>query len=365
VTYPAEKTYREEKLTKAISVAEEIAKDGYVDAMYVAGSLTAGLGSPTSDVDVFVLTAQPDGLSGSARQKRVDDLRLDTEYYAVAWVDGILQKLATWESARQRLRHNALSRDELDFLLRMRDIRIVKSSPNLERLLATLSASEDRLRQMALSTWALEDNGNLSDFHGAVQDGDAVSAGLIGQSVMICAGKAVAAAAGDLYLGSKWVHQQLRRSLGDTFPLRQFAEWQSGAWARDGSESDVRDFLFFQQTVMAAAQLLGWHGPGVAAWPFWELGKGEYRRNPQFNAIHLTEGVLLNYELQRQVVLAPDVALIWALSNGRDEDEIVDAAVRLAPLVSTGDGAPLSVQRAREVLALLHRRGLVSRELFR
>ncbi|MCX4474612.1 hypothetical protein C5N14_14645 [Micromonospora sp. MW-13] len=357
-------SYREEKLAKAMSTAQEVAQETHVDSVYLAGSLTAGLGSPTSDVDVFVLSSGAVD-DGAARQRRVGDVRVDIEDYSISWVDGALRKLAGWDSSRQRLRHGALSDGELDFLIRMRDIEVVKTSPELERLLGALAAAEDRLRQMALSTWALRANGDLSDLRGAWQDGDHASAGLVGQSVMVCAGKAVSTASGDLYLGSKWVHRQLRRSLGDAFPWDQFLDWQCGAWARPGSDAAFRDFVAFQQTLMAAAQLLGWNSPAVAEWPFWELGKGPYRRNPHYNTIHLTEGVLLNNELQRQVVVKPDVALVWALSNGRDEDEIVDAAVHLSARVSTAAEEPLGAQRARDLLALLHQRGLVSRDLFR
>ena len=56
---------------------------------------------------------------------------------------------------------------------------------------------------------------------------------------------------------------------------------------------------------------------------------------------------------------------VLALSNGRDEDEIVEAAVRLGPKVSAEDEEPPGPERVRDILSLLHRRGLVSKDLFR
>lgn len=356
-------TYREEKLAAAMAEARDMAEDPTIDSVYLAGSLTAGLGSPTSDVDVFVLAEAAQ--SGLARQLRVGNERLDIETYSIAWVDEALAKLSRWESSRQKLRFNALSEEELDFLIRMRDIEVVKSSPHLRRLRKALADATDRLRQMTLSTWALRANGHLSDFKGAVQDGDLESAGLICQSLLASAAKSVTTAAGDLYFGAKWVHRQLRRSLADSFPHDLFQTWQSGAWARESGADAIRDVMFFQQTLVAAGQLLGWHGTSVSEWPFWETGKGTYRRNPSYNTIHLTEGVLLNNELQRQLVVKADVALVWALSNGREEDEIVSAAVELAPKVAAPGDEPTDADRVREVLALLHRRGLVSGDLFR
>src|SRR4051794_38408927 len=109
-------SYREEKLAHAMSGAQQIADEPYTDSVYLAGSLTAHLGSPTSDVDVFVLTGKADVDDRPAQQKRYGDLRLNIESYSIEWIDAALEKLSLWHSTRQNVRHNALSRAELDVL---------------------------------------------------------------------------------------------------------------------------------------------------------------------------------------------------------------------------------------------------------
>lgn len=353
-------SYREEKLAKARAGTATLAADPEVEAVYLAGSLLSGLGSPTSDIDVYAITASggpPAGSAGAVQVKSGGE-RLDVETFTGAWAEGALVKVANWEISRTDLRSKGLSEDELDTLIRMRDLEVVKSSPALERIVTALSGSEDGLRRMTLAHWALLANGHLSDCRGSHADGDLESAALIGQSLMLCAGKAVAAAAGDLYLGPKWVHRQLRRCAGDRFPHEEFTRLQAGGWTEDWL-----GFLCFFQTLMAAAQLLGWRGAAVTRWPFWRTGEQGYRRDPFLNVVHLTRGVLFNDELRRQFVVKPDVALVWALCNGRTAEEIIPAAVELGGLLDGGE--PVSADRAREVIALLEKRGLISPEKFR
>ncbi|WP_165974497.1 PqqD family protein [Nonomuraea deserti] len=355
--------YREEKLATARTAVATFIADAQLDSVYLAGSLTAGLGSPTSDVDVFAITS--DSEKTGVRQEPLGGQRLDIETYTAEWYENTLRKLADWELSRTDLRSKQLSEEQLDVLIRMRQSEVIKDSPRLTTFRDQLLRNEDKLRQMVLSAWAVEANGHLSDFRGAHQDGDMESAALIGQVLMLCAGKAVAAAAGDLYYGHKWVHCQLRRSAGAAFPLHRFSFLQTGAWAREDYTSGATEFATFTQTLMAAAQILGWEGTHLTEWPFWIAGPEGYRRNPDFTTIHLTQGVLLNDELKRQFVVQPHVALIWSLCNGRPDEEIIDAALHLEPFTVGAEQVPLTAGRVRGILKTLDERGLISRTQFR
>jgi predicted nucleotidyltransferase len=351
-------SYREEKLAQARAGMAGLAADPGVDAIYLAGSLLSGLGSPTSDIDVYAVTTA--ARQEDAVQIKSGKERLDVETFTSDWADGALGKVARWEISRTDLRSKGLTREELDTLIRMRDREVVKDSPALDRITCALDHSGDGLRRMTLALWALEANGHLSDCRGAYADGDLESAALTGQFLMICAGKAVAAAADDLYVGEKWVFRQLRRSAGDRFPHADFRRMQAGGWAAD---RDWIGFLTFFQTLMAASQLLGWRAAAVGQWPFWHSGEQGYWRHPLYNVVHLTQGVLLNYELRRQFVIKPDVALIWALCNGRTEAEIIPAAAALGELLDGGE--PVSADRVTEVIAMLTTRRLISAEPYR
>lgn len=356
--------YREEKLATARTATARLAEDPQMDAIYLAGSLPAGLGSPTSDVDVFAIVSSE--ADTRVRQITEGGERMDVEAYTVDWFRGVLAKVEQWAISRQDLRSTGLTKNELDVLLRMRQMEIVKDSPNLTNLRDRLAENENRLRQITLNHWALEANGHLSDFKGSCEDEDFTTAALVGQTLMLCAGKGLTAAAGDPYYGTKWVHRQLERSISKDFPHALYISLQTGTWADGDPREGTKEFLSFLQTLSVASQLLGWAAPEVNRWPFWVTGPGPLRRNPQYNVIHLTEGVLLNNELRRQFVVKPDVALVWGLCNGRETEEVVEAAVPLGKFLSAGtDEAPLTVGRAHEIVQVLLRRGLVSQELFR
>ncbi|MEU6997299.1 hypothetical protein [Nonomuraea sp. NPDC046570] len=356
-------TYREEKLAVARNAVAEVLNDDELDAVYLAGSLTAGLGSPTSDVDVFAVTS---GTGRTAiRQAKVGAERLDIETYTGEWFDGALRKLAAWEATRSDLRSKRLSETELDVLIRLRQSEVVKDSPRLAAYRRLLAENEHKLRQMALSGWGIDANAQLSDFRGSFQDGDLETAALLGQYLVVCGGKAVAAAAGDLYHGRKWVYCQLRRSAGESFPYERFSYLQSGAWARDEPAAGALELLSFTQTLMVAAQVLGWAEPQVTAWPFWSTGTDGYRRNPDFNVIRLSNGVLLNNELRSQFVVQPHVALVWGLCNGRTEKEVVEAALELGRYVGGDTQVALTAERVRQIIETLDARELVSQTRFR
>lgn len=356
--------YRDKKLSIARTAAARLADDPQVDSIYLAGSLTAGLGSPTSDLDVFAVVNSD--AESQVRQVTTEGERMDVETYPIEWFRGVLSKVEQWSTSRGDLRSTELNKDELDVLLRLRQMETIKDSPALSEIRSRLAANDDRLRQMTLSHWALEANGQLSDFKGSCADEDFTTAALIGQSLLVSVGKALAAATGDLYYGTKWVYIQLGRALGKEFPHNRYASLQSGAWVGDDPRGGMKDFLSFFQTLSVAGQVLGWGSADVNEWPFWETGPGALRRNPQYNVIHLTEGVLLNNELRRQFVVEPQVALVWGLCNGRELDEVVNAAVTLSEhLPDSSPVPPLLAEHAQEMVSVLISRGLVSQELFR
>jgi hypothetical protein len=350
-------SYREAKLDTARRSALAITHDDDIEALYLAGSLTAGLGSPTSDVDVFAVSRTD--TRPVTRQATVGGERLDIEIYSRSWFEDVVDRAAAWTITRSDLRSKGLSPLELDVLLRLRQSEILKDSPEFQRLRARLGGLEERLRQLAVSRWGLLVNGDLSDFRGAVADRDFESAALVGQTMLVYAGKAVAAAAGDLYYGPKWVYRQLRRSLGAEFPWDRYCYLQRGSWAAEEPEAGAADVIVLTQTLNVAAQTMGWHGTNVAAWPHWLRQDGRYQRDGAFNAIHLTDGVLLNNELQAQYVVAEHVALIWGLCNGRAEKEIVDAALALLGPATPVGQQPLTAPRIQRILATLVARGLV------
>ncbi|MFD8979496.1 hypothetical protein [Streptomyces sp. NPDC059564] len=324
--------------------------------MYLAGSLSAGLGNATSDADIYVLVADDAERETGARQLLVDGQRIDVEYHRTSEARRCLEEATTWRTSLGDLSALSIAENDLDFVVRLSYAEVLCDSAQLARLRGRLDVGADRLRQLVISRWAMEANAHLEDFTGAFTDGDLDSAVLIGTSLMTAAGKAVAAAAGDIYLGRKWVFRQLHRSLPDQFPLAVFRTMMRGEWAKR-PETGHRDFIALLQRCLTAAQVLGWEAADGRRWNHWGVSPQPVRCHPDFLPVRLSEGVLLNHERAKQFVVEPHVALLWGLAAGRDEDGYLGAAAALDS--SLGVPLGLSVPDLRAVRKDLLRHGLL------
>lgn len=346
----------ETKVAYAREVAERlIAADTRLDAAYIAGSTTVGLGNSTSDVDVFLLT--PDDMAGpGSRQVVVGRARIDVESVPYLRLEELVGRLTGWQVTRRSLTRFA-SEAELDMLIRLRYAQVVVGSPRLSALRCRLTERTADIRKLAIIRWAVEANSTVEDCEGMYLAGDLDSAVLLAQAIVTSAGKAIATAMDDLYLGRKWVVQQLRRSTDGWFPRGQFLQLQRGDWADVDAEAGYRRVIGFTQTCLIAAQTVGWDGAGVASWPQWWPGDGPLQRSPAYVPIRLSDGVLLNHELRHQVVVKPDIALVWGLCNGVHREEVIRQALRLREAVPSF--AALDEARCRTALGMLCDRGLV------
>jgi len=349
--------YRSAKLAHAREVTRDLCAAPEVDCAYLSGSLLADLGSPTSDIDVFVVLRPGVEPETAMRQIRGSGERVDVEFYTTGYIEAAIDAVTDWKLTRDGLSRVWVPENQLDFVVRLHYAEVLKDSPTLAGFRSTLGERLPRLRQFLLARWAVEANNYLEDFEGAYLDGDYDSAALVGQSLMMVAGKAVAAAAGELYFGRKWVFQQLRRGAGAGFGYAEFVDSQCGRWTRPDPVAGYARFRQDLQTLLTAAQCLGWQAEAVARWPHWRSGTGGISRDASFNPVRLSEGVLLNEEGRRQFVVKPDVALVWGLCNGQPASDVVRAAVALAD--AAPDLADLTEERAGTVLDGLLGRNLV------
>ena len=101
----------------------------------------------------------------------------------------------------------------------------------------------------------------------------------------------------------------------------------------------------------------------VGAWPSWTHGdaaEGVWR-HPAYGVLRLDDGgILLHWELHRQLVLKEPAAIVWALCNGGSIDDVVDQVKALGGPVESV--RPLTAERVRAIVRSLEERGLVSHE---
>ncbi|MGK4579192.1 nucleotidyltransferase domain-containing protein [Kitasatospora sp. HPMI-4] len=322
---------RNSKLLRyARELATEFGADEAVAGVYIGGSVTAGLGSATSDADVFVLLRDDAPERPKMQQIARDGMRADVEFVRMAQANAMVAEVTDWHHENTGATEAWVPWTTLDFAVRLSYAEIVCPSPALSELHQTVKSRSDAIRQLAILRWALEANGHFEDFRGLYQDGDLDTAALVGVNVLMSAGKALAAGAGDVYMGEKWVYRQLARSV-TRFPIDYFREMVSGRWTE--SPDGYQDFVHLAQTMLIAAASTGWSQPHAGQWRAWEPPSG-MRRDPSVIPLRFSNGIGLNHELARQFLVKPYIGLAWGLATVGDEADF-RKAVALHSLAST------------------------------
>lgn len=325
-------------------------------AVYLAGSLFAGLGTPTSDVDVFVVL----NVATDDQMLQVDSAgeRVDIEFVTLAAVSARIRKATEWSLAKGRLTDGWIPEKDIDFVVRLLNCEILSEDEPFRRMRLDLEGKIDRVRQILLARWTIEAGNHLEDYEGAFADRDWASCQVIAQSMALAAGKAMTVAAGDLYFGRKWLFPQLRRSLGPAFPIERCLELQQGRHANPADYLATRRFV---QTCLAAAQTVGWLHADAHRWP-WRTGDAPAPDGPIRALDYLPVPVdgdryLLNMERRRQLLVNRRTMLVWALCDGRPASDVVADAVEVSTHLDPDD--LLSPEQAQTILAKLAEAQLV------
>jgi hypothetical protein len=297
-----------------------------IDSVYVSGSLAAGLGTPTSDIDVFVLVPDDVRRDMSTRQVVKDGQRFDIEFRGISAARDSIDLVTTAKTSHADITPLRIGKEDLDFVVRLLYGKTVRDSESLHSLRETLDDRSARLRQFIIAWWALRVGQLFEDLDGALQCRDHDLAGIMGSLIARLTGKAIAAAAGDLYLNEKWVFHQLRRSLGPGFPMDRFRALVRAQWTED-FEAGAQDLMSFIQIGLIAAQTMGWSRAGVKNWPNWQEAAETPRCRRNLIPIRVDDGILLNNERREQFILKPDIALLWGLSHCRTEADYLGSAL--------------------------------------
>jgi len=353
----------EDKLAAARKLAHAMVADNgsEIDSIYIAGSLTAGLGNATSDADLFVIGRPGSTADQAVVQYGVDGHRIDVEHVDPAAITHTIDDVTSFRLRRDNLAELHRMNRPLDTVARLQASETVLDSPLLASLKARIAAAESQIRQLAVNYFAITLISHQEDFLGAAADEDFDTTAIVGQDLVANAGKAVTTAAGDLYVSKKWLYKQLARRTVDGFPVETLRTFQHGSWIV-GGRAAAEALLRFVQTCIAAAVLMNRDDAWIGAWPSWTAGNAAdgIWRHPAYSVLRLDDGgVLLHWELRRQIVLKEPAAAVWALCTGRTVEEIVDQvralAEQLEPL------RPLTADRVLAIITALEQRGLVGR----
>jgi hypothetical protein len=345
----------------AAAVAAHLAARTGAAASFLAGSLVEGFGTPTSDVDVYLLS--DDDVPGR-RQYRFGATRVDAHLMSWAYLAATLDRLSATVLASDG---TAPPPEERDLVLAAR----LWTSRPVTGAAALVQVRErvvfPRLRQLVAHARLTTVHTALEDYAGLRAVGDLDGALQVARVALLAAAKAVAATEGEVYPGDKWAFRQLARSAPPEFPLATLVRLHRGDPAT--GPAWLSELASFVQLLARRVATLGWQHVPAAAWPAWPDGASAAAGGTR-GTLSLTtvpdmfprpfdDGVVLTRPGDRRVRLSHDVALVWALCDGVSEAELVTRAASLRDAAEPF--RHLTPGRCRDVLGRLESRDLVRR----
>ncbi|WP_147437858.1 hypothetical protein [Streptomyces radicis] len=320
---------------------------------FLAGSVVEGLGNATSDVDVYL--AGP-GWAPERRQLAVDTVRVDVHRLPDDALAAATERVLSTRPLSDGSVPPVAERD-LVLVTRLATAELLVGEEAVSTVRHRLREGRSRLRRQVLFAWLTDAHAQHEDFTGLVLEGAMDPALTVGRGTLIAAGKAVAAAGDDLYLGRKWAWHQLERSAPARFPRQVFTHLLRADLLGGAPGSSLDDLGNFTQTCLAAVSTLGWQHVTLEAWPTWLRGNGPLSRAPGFHPRAFDDGVVLTRPGARRVRLSPEAALVWALCNGSSADAVVALAGELARTAAVYAGC--TEERCRGIIASLEEAELV------
>ncbi|MCX4745121.1 hypothetical protein OG455_06200 [Kitasatospora sp. NBC_01287] len=195
-----------------------LARSEGVSAAYLGGALTAGLGTPMSDVDAFFVVEG--GALPAARQVYVGSRRIDIGYQSLDSLGELVARSSRFRAKQHDLGTlNEMGRKSLTTLVRFLLSDVVLDDGSLRALAATAEESLPEIVRTIVGAMSLEVQNALEDAHGFQLVGDLPAAAWAAQLSFLSAAEALLAARGDLYLGQKWVWARWERSLETALAL--------------------------------------------------------------------------------------------------------------------------------------------------
>ncbi|MDT0541930.1 MULTISPECIES: hypothetical protein [Streptomyces] len=339
------------------SVAARLAATVNADAAFLAGSSVVGLSSATSDIDIYLVRS-------SAREERrqmfADTVRVDVQHLSPDTLESLVDRVLG-TGLRSDHTGETLSEREVALAVRLWTGDIVTDSGTLAALRQRLAEQPLRLSRLVMNSWILTAFFAAEDCLGLRASDSPVDldpAALVGRRALVCAGKALAAACGELYFGEKWVWRQLARGGPEGFPFAEFQRLLREDPLAADPQAGLTALMSFAQTCLIATATLGWQDVDVSRWPAWLEGSGPLRRAPGFFPRAYDDMVTLVQPGGRHFRLPPHTALVWGLCHGRAERAVTEAALELSKESPVFAG--LTEQRCRSVITELRDAGLLT-----
>jgi hypothetical protein len=321
---------RDRKLDAARKAGAGIAAEPGVQAVYIAGSLTAGLGSTTSDVDLFVVSHEQPACGTEPEQRDVDGVRVDIERRKPGAMLAAASRMTTYDFTTKNTTSVHFKPGAYDNVIRLLHSEPVLASAEYDEARTLMSDKMDNLRRLVMGQWVMRCANDMVDCEGAFIDNDMDSALLISHSLLVQAAKCYLAGAGDLYIGPKWMMKQLARTAPDLLGPVGVLLFTTGS--RSGADI-VGDRIRLTQALLTAAQYAGWDQPASGRWDAWSTARDEVHRPLFWLPIRTLDAVRLFRNEFRQLAISVEGLLLWGVADGRDAQAVCAAVADAFPQV--------------------------------
>lgn len=314
------------KMKVARESAAALAGQPGVRGVYLAGSLSAGLGTPTSDVDLCVVADNASDADVVSLHELVESERLDVVYRSPTAIAELPGPFESFTATSTDFGSLALTPRQIDDAVRLLLGEDVVSCPEVTQARDRMQAAALPMRQVLLGRYAVDCKCVTEDLAGALAVGDTDAALYLSAALVMRAAQAYLVGCGELYVGEKWTWQKLRRAGAD----RAVELLRRALATSPVPDADATRRARQAQSLLAAALLDGWEGSAAAS-PLVAASSGRrYVRAPLVMPVRVSDGVVMfNYAGGPSTRLSVAGFTLWALCDGRPPVAVVgDAANR-------------------------------------
>ncbi|WP_280724696.1 hypothetical protein [Kitasatospora sp. MAA4] len=317
--------------------------------IYMGGAPTAGLGSPKSDIDLFVVLDSR--APTSSEQLAFEGARVDIEYLELDALRSLVDTCTAFRSTSEDMEQiGYATRSRLDSLTRFVLGEILLDQDGALRDLLDRWADRRADYQRLLVARHATDVENLGDdVTGALLNEDLPGAEYQSREALYRAAEAYLCGRGDYYINTKWLWTKWARTVGD-----ELGAAVSGI-LRDPRLPSAGDAV--SRNLWLAQDLVAMAATGYRYRPVASADPEHCRRQPADSLVPTSDSYLVTQQTASQAVeLSRQGVLLWGVAHGRTEQE----ALRLVQAQLSADGIGVPIEEIGGYYRLLRDHRLIA-----
>ncbi|MFG2428708.1 hypothetical protein [Streptomyces sp. NPDC048590] len=338
-----------EIVERGLRAARWVAETRGYERVYAGGAPLAGLGSPKSDVDLYVVT---DGKQRQdAEQVEFEGERVDIEFIALPSLRGAVDLCTTFRASPDNMRQiGYASRSRMDFLTRFLLGDIVVDDGVLQDLRDHLQEDRTEFLRLLVARHCVDVQNIGEDVEGALLNKDLPGADYQARELLYRAADAYLCHRDDPYVNTKWLWAKWERTVGDGLGTATREVIRSPHL--EDTEGAVRRDVWLAQDLVAMA------ATGYRYEPLPDSDPWHCRRTTEYALVPTRDEYLVMRRANEAVSLSRQGVLLWGLAHGRSRE---DACKAVRAVLAEQDGADVSLEEIDGYYGGLEDHGLIRR----